>query len=80
MQMQQKLFFAPTVLITNMEHCVACSPCHPSCKFKAFTDLIFIFLLQGELASFIDAQVRESQTKKTFDALKDKVHGLAVRW
>ena len=34
--------------------------------------------LQGELADFIDAQVRESQTKKTFDALKNKVHGLAV--
>lgn len=30
------------------------------------------------MADFIDAQVRESQTKKTFDALKDKVHGLAV--
>ena len=33
---------------------------------------------QGELADYIDAQVRESQTKKTFDSLKYKVHGLAV--
>ena len=35
-------------------------------------------LIQGELADFINAQVNESVTKKTFEALKDKVHGLAV--
>ncbi|CAI8021237.1 Guanine exchange factor for Rac 30 [Geodia barretti] len=32
----------------------------------------------GELADYIDAQIRESQTKKTFDSLKNKVVGLAV--
>ncbi|CAI8021236.1 Alsin [Geodia barretti] len=31
----------------------------------------------GELADYIDAQIRESQTKKTFDSLKNKVVGLA---
>lgn len=36
------------------------------------------FYFKGELADYIDAQVRESQTKKTFDALKNKVHGLSV--
>ena len=35
-------------------------------------------LLQGELADYINAQVSESQTKKTLDTLKNKVQGLAV--
>ena len=33
---------------------------------------------QGELADYINAQVSESQTKKTLDTLKNKVQGLAV--
>lgn len=44
---------------------------------------VFIYqhiYFQGELADFIDAQVKESQTKKTFDALKNKVLGLAVSY
>ena len=48
-----------------------------------FSPPLFIYLLwfpprQGELADYIDAQIRESQTKKTFDSLKNKVVGLAV--
>ncbi len=39
---------------------------------------MYICLLQGELADYIDTQVRESQTKRTFDTLKNKVVGLKV--
>lgn len=45
----------------------------------AVRPLCFPPFLQGELADYIDATVRESQTKKTLELLKNKVHGLSVR-
>ena len=43
-----------------------------------YVHLCFPPFLQGELADYIDATVRESQTKKTLELLKNKVHGLSV--
>ena len=47
---------------------------------KGYKQLVTSMEKMKELANYIDTQVKESQTKKSLETLKNKVQGLAVSY